>query len=67
MKLQTGTRIRRKETARIYTGILAEIVGFNGGSMYEVCMLEGRQAGLHDQWDSRNFSIELPREPDWEI
>jgi hypothetical protein len=68
--LEVGTLIRRKETANFYPGILAEIISFQnnrGGTMYEVRILEGRQAALLDNWDSRNFNVELPREPDWEV
>ncbi len=70
--LDAGTLVRRKETARFHPGILAEIIGFRrntfgDGTMYDVRILEGNQTLLLDKWDSRNFSVELPREPDWEV
>ena len=72
MKLQTGILIRRNQSARFFRGLLAEIIGFShnsydGGSLYNVRILEGSGAGLIERWDTRNFYVELPREPDWEI
>jgi hypothetical protein len=68
-KIKVGMLIRRKQSAHLHTGLLAEVVALSPKRptiFARVRLLEGENKGHVCSWNLKYFNVEQ-QEPDWEI